>query len=103
MSSKLTKNKPRGLLRWFLRMPVLLYRLRLGWLLDGRFLMLTHTGRYSRLSRQVVLEVVHHDEESGAYFVAAGWRGHADWFLNIKATPWFRSILAEILSKQQRK
>ena len=83
----LTNKQPRGLLRFFLRMPILLYRARLGWLLGGRFLMLTHLGRKSGLSRQVVLEVVHHDLQTDAYFVAAGWRGKADWFLNIQLNP----------------
>ncbi|MBE0669601.1 MAG: nitroreductase family deazaflavin-dependent oxidoreductase [Anaerolineales bacterium] len=47
--------------------------------------MLTHLGRKSGLPRQVVLEVVHHDLQTGAYFVAAGWRGKADWFKNIQS------------------
>lgn len=84
MESKLTNQQPRGLLRFFLRMPILLYHAHLGWLLGGRFLLLTHTGRKSGLPRQVVLEVVHHDAETDAYFVAAGWRGKADWFKNIQ-------------------
>ena len=49
--------------------------------------MLTHLGRKSSLPRQVVLEVVHHDLQTGAYFVAAGWRGKADWFLNVQLNP----------------
>lgn len=83
----LTNKQPHGLLRLFLRMPIVLYRAHLGWLLGGRFLMLTHLGRKSGLPRQVVLEVVHHDLQTGAYFVAAGWRGKADWFLNIQLNP----------------
>ncbi|GAB4463561.1 MAG: nitroreductase family deazaflavin-dependent oxidoreductase [Anaerolineales bacterium] len=87
MNSKLTRRQPRGLLRLFLRMPIALYRVRLGWLLGGRFLMLTHTGRKSGQPRQTVLEVVYHDSETGAYFVAAAWRGKADWFKNVQANP----------------
>lgn len=83
----LTNKQPRGVLRFFLRMPILLYRAHLGWLLGSRFLMLIHLGRKSGLPRQVVLEVVHHDSQTGAYFVAAGWRGKADWFLNIQLNP----------------
>ena len=83
----LTKKQPHGLLRLFLRMPILLYRTHLGWLLGDRFLMLTHIGRKSGLPREVVLEVVHHNFETGAYFVAAGWRGKADWFKNIQSNP----------------
>lgn len=87
MTFKLTDQQPHGWLRFFLRMPLALYRLRLGWLLGGRFLMLTHTGRKSGQPRQTVLEVVHHDSETGAYFVAAAWREKADWFKNIQANP----------------
>ncbi len=83
----LTQKQPHGLLRLFLRMPILLYRAHLGWLLGGRFLMLTHIGRNSGLPREVVLEVVHNDSEVGTYFVAAGWRGKADWFKNIQSNP----------------
>lgn len=87
MNSKLTNQQPRGLLRLFLRMPIFLYNAHLGWLLGGRFLMLTHIGRKSGIPRQVVLEVVHHDTDTSVYFVAAGWRGKADWFKNIQVNP----------------
>jgi hypothetical protein len=61
MSTKLSDTKlPRGMLRW-LRMPIWLYRLRLGWLLGNRFLMLTHIVRKSGQPPQSVLEVVGHD------------------------------------------
>jgi deazaflavin-dependent oxidoreductase (nitroreductase family) len=52
-----------------------------------RFLMLTHIGRKSGNLRQAVLEVVHHDTKTDVYFIAAGWRGKADWFKNIQANP----------------
>jgi deazaflavin-dependent oxidoreductase (nitroreductase family) len=87
MNSNLTNQQPKGILRFLFRIPIWLYRARLGWLLGNRFLMLTHTGRKSGKPRQVVLEVVHHDTETGAYFVAAGWRGKADWFKNIQTNP----------------
>lgn len=83
----LTNKQPHGLMRLFLRTPILFYRAHLGWLLGGRFIMLTHLGRKSGLPRQVVLEVVHHDLQTDAYFVAAGWRGKADWFLNTQLNP----------------
>ena len=87
MNSKLTNQQPHGLLRLILRMPILLYRAHLGWLLGGRFHMLTHIGRKSGNLRQAVLEVVHHDTKTDVYFIAAGWRGKADWFKNIQANP----------------
>ena len=83
----ITQKKPTGILRTLFRVPILLYRLNLGFLLGGRFLLLTHTGRKSGIARQVVIEVVDHDRETGAYYVAAAWRKKADWYLNILQNP----------------
>ena len=68
-------------------MPISLYRFGLGWMLGNRFLLLTHTGRKSGLPRQVVIEIVDHDKETGVYYVAAAWREKADWYLNILKNP----------------
>lgn len=87
MNKGITSNQPKGFLRFLFRLPLWLYRVNLGWLMGKRFLALTHTGRKSGLPRQVVLEVVHHDAETGVYYVAAGWRGKADWFKNIQSNP----------------
>lgn len=81
------KSPPRGLKRWLLRLPIWLFRLRLGWLLGDRFIMLTHIGRKSRLPRQVVLEVVNHDVATDTYFIASGWGEQADWLRNVTRTP----------------
>jgi len=82
-----TRGKPKGLLRLFLRAPILLYRARLGWLLGGRFLLLEHLGRTSGKRRRTVIEVVDHDEATGAYFVCSGWGRGSDWFRNVQKTP----------------
>ncbi len=79
--------RPRGLLRLLLRAPVALYRLRLGWLLGGRVLLLTHTGRGSGLRRDTPLEVVRHDPATGAYYVVAAWGRESDWLRNVLHTP----------------
>ena len=80
MSTKLRDTRPpHGLMRWLLRAPVWLYRLGLGGLLGDRFLLLTHIGRKSGQLRQNVLEVVEHDEATGAYVIASGWGDKADW------------------------
>ena len=78
---------PTGLSRALMRAPILFYKLGLGGLLGKRFLLLQHTGRKSGLPRQVLLEVVHHDEASGAYYIAAGFGASSDWFLNLQTTP----------------
>ena len=88
MPTKLSATKPpRGLLRWLLRLPIWLYRLRLGRILGERFLMLTHIGRKSGQPRQSVLEVVGHDQATGAYTIASGWGEQADWLRNIQNNP----------------
>jgi deazaflavin-dependent oxidoreductase (nitroreductase family) len=83
----LTHEKPNRILRALLRAPIWLYRWNLGWMMGGRFLLLTHTGRKSGLKRQTVIEVVSHDETTGAYYVAAAWREKSDWYRNIQQNP----------------
>jgi len=78
---------PRGLARLGWRAPIWLYRLGLGGLLGGRFLLLSHTGRKSGLQRQAVLEVVHHNPETGAFVVASGFGEKSDWYQNVMAHP----------------
>jgi deazaflavin-dependent oxidoreductase (nitroreductase family) len=83
----ITEKKPTGILRALFRTPIFLYKINLGFLLGKRFLLLTHTGRKSGQPRQTVIEVVTHDENTGAYYVAAAWRKKADWYLNILQNP----------------
>lgn len=87
MPKPITRHQPRGLLRSLVRLPIILYRARLGWLLGNRFLMLTHTGRVSGLPRQVVLEVVRHDQEADTIVVASAWGEQSDWYRNLVQTP----------------
>ncbi|HEY1695735.1 MAG TPA: nitroreductase family deazaflavin-dependent oxidoreductase [Polyangiaceae bacterium] len=81
------RGRPRGVLRWALRSPIVLYRARMGWLLGGRFLMLTHTGRTSGAKRRTVVEVVDHDAATDTYFIASGWGEKSDWLQNVTRTP----------------
>ena len=86
----ISQTSPRGLLRWFLRSPILAYRLGLGGLFGKRFLMMTHMGRISGRPRRVILEVVAHDTQTGAYVVASGWGEAANWKRNIERNPQVR-------------
>jgi deazaflavin-dependent oxidoreductase (nitroreductase family) len=74
-------------MRAFLRFPIWLYRLGLGFLLGERFLHLTHTGRVSGQPRHAVIEVVSKDPERGVYYVASGWGEGSDWLRNLQKTP----------------
>ncbi len=79
--------KPRGLLRFALRLPIWLYRFHLGWLLGHRFVMFRHIGRKSRLPRYTVVEVVQHDPPTNTYIIASGWGETSDWFQNVQQEP----------------
>jgi deazaflavin-dependent oxidoreductase (nitroreductase family) len=88
-------SKDRGFVRFgrsallvaLFRAPVWLYRLRLGWLLGHRALLLTHRGRKSGRRYQTVLEVVHYDPVTRESVVVSGWGKRADWYQNIRASP----------------
>jgi deazaflavin-dependent oxidoreductase (nitroreductase family) len=83
---KIVKNvqPPSGLTRFLFRIPIHLYRLRLGWLFGSRLLLLNHIGRVSGKPRQTILEVAEHDGDS--YVVASGWGPTAAWYRNILHT-----------------
>ncbi|TDC42475.1 nitroreductase family deazaflavin-dependent oxidoreductase [Actinomadura sp. KC345] len=76
---------PTGLRRKLWRLPIRLYRMGLGPLLGRRVMLLNHTGRVSGLRRQVVIEVVQHDEHG--YVAASGFGPRADWYRNVMAAP----------------
>lgn len=83
----LDRATPKGFIRFAVRLPVGLYRARLGWLLGERFLLLEHVGRTSGLKRRTVLEIVDHDPERGTYYVASGWGARSQWFQNLQQHP----------------
>ncbi|MDY6999051.1 MAG: nitroreductase family deazaflavin-dependent oxidoreductase [Actinomycetota bacterium] len=78
---------PKGLGRILFRLPITLFRFKLGWLLGDRFLLLHHTGRKSGQPRRAVVEVIKHDQGSDAYFAASGYGAQSDWYRNILAEP----------------
>ncbi len=78
-------GRPGRVTRLVLRMPVLLYRLRLGRLLGRRFLLLRHRGRKTGNEHETVLEVI---KTSGdEVFVIAGFGPGSNWLSNIRAHP----------------
>ncbi len=78
---------PTGVSRLLFRLPIWLYRLRLGWLLGGRFVLINHIGRKSGQARQAVVEVVRHDQATDGYIVCSGFGKKAQWYQNLLATP----------------
>ncbi len=78
-------TRPTGLLRLLFRLPIWVYRKRLGVLLGHRFVRIHHTGR-SR-GRRVVVEAVGHDPATGAVTVASGRTGLGQELLLIMPAP----------------
>ncbi|WP_400997979.1 nitroreductase family deazaflavin-dependent oxidoreductase [Agromyces sp. GXQ0307] len=85
-------SKPGPLLAWFYRAPSALYRARLGWIMGGRFLMLTAVGRASGIARRTVLEVVRREGAAApsappTLWVVASRGPKTDWWRNATANP----------------
>ena len=80
-------DPPRGFKEIPWRLPIWLYRLKLGWLLRHRMLLLTHTGRVSSQPRKAVLEVIRYDKEQNVPYVVSGFGEKSQWFKNINHTP----------------
>ena len=76
---------PAGFTRLAFRIPIHLFRLKLGWLFGSRLLLLNHTGRVSGKPRQSVLEVAERNGDS--YVVASGWGPTAAWYRNVLHNP----------------
>jgi len=87
MTNSIVDRPPSKALRFGLRLPIWLYRVKLGWLLGDRFLMLNHVGRKSGLPHQTVIEVVNHDQQTDTYYVVSGWGEKSDWYQNIRQSP----------------
>lgn len=83
----MTITRPKGILRWLLRIPASLYRWKFGWVLGNRFLLLTHVGRRTGRRYQTVLEIMEYRAGGPEAVVMSGWGPNADWLRNIQATP----------------
>jgi deazaflavin-dependent oxidoreductase (nitroreductase family) len=80
-------DPPRGIKAIPWRLPIWIYRLRLGWLLGHRALLLTHKGRLSGKTRTAMLEVIKYEEDTNTHYVASGFGEKSDWYQNIVKTP----------------
>lgn len=87
MSEPHRPARPTGWSKVAFRLPIQLYRARLGGLLGSRFVLIHHVGRKSGAPRQVVVEVIARDETTRAVIVASGFGPEADWYQNVLAHP----------------
>ena len=69
--------------RWLMRLPIVLYRSSLGWMLGNRLVMIEHLGRVSGERRFAVVEVLSLDRN--VVRVASGFGHRAQWYRNIQA------------------
>jgi len=86
-SRRMLRERPRGLLRLAFRLPIVLFRLNLGWLAGHRALLLTHRGRRTGRLHRTVLEVVRYDPFTEESVVVSGWGERSDWYRNLRAHP----------------
>lgn len=84
--TKPSKDKAPSFLVPIFKLPVFLYRLRLGWLLGHRFMQITHVGRHSGKVRRTILAVLKFDDKTQEIYAVSAWKG-SDWYHNIQASP----------------
>jgi deazaflavin-dependent oxidoreductase (nitroreductase family) len=68
------------------KLPLFLYRLRLGWLLGHLFMQLTHVGRRSGKLRRTILAVLSFDGQTNEIKAVSAWNA-SEWYKNIQASP----------------
>jgi deazaflavin-dependent oxidoreductase (nitroreductase family) len=68
------------------KMPLMLYRLGLGWLMGKRFVQITHVGRRSGKVYRSILAVLKFDQRTKEIYAVSAWKG-SDWYSNIQARP----------------
>ena len=87
MSPAARRVRPGGLLRFALRCPIGLYRVRLDWLLGHRFALVTHRGRRSGRVRRTVVELVRYEPATKECIVAFGRGARSDWYRDLRSHP----------------
>lgn len=79
-------KNPGAVFKWIFKLPIYMYRIGLGSLIDKRILILTTIGRKTGIQRKTALEY-DFDEAANTYTVMAGWGGYTDWYRNSIANP----------------
>jgi deazaflavin-dependent oxidoreductase (nitroreductase family) len=87
-------HPPRGLLKWFFKIPVFVARTGFaGWesLFGLEWMLLITTGRKSGKKRYTMVDVLLYDPEKDAYVIEVGFGKNSDWYRNIRAHPLFEA------------
>jgi deazaflavin-dependent oxidoreductase (nitroreductase family) len=86
MDKLVMQDRPGPFFKWWFKIPILYYKLGLGWMVGKYILLLTTTGRKTGKIRYIALEYIY-DKENDRYRVAAGWGGHTEWYRNVLKNP----------------
>lgn len=81
------RSRPGRLALMVFRIPLVLYRHRVGWLLGRTFLRLVHVGRRTDEPHSMVAMVLSYDPGTRTAVICSGWGPRADWVLNLRARP----------------
>ncbi len=81
------RRRPNAWLLPLYKLPVWLYRLKFGWLLSSRFLMITHLGRTTGKRHYIVVEVARYDKAKDEYIAMSGYGEDSDWYRNLQMSP----------------
>ena len=86
LNSLTPKQHAGPVFKWIFKIPILYYKLGLGWMLEKRFLLLATTGRKTGNLHFTPLEFVFNPQEDW-YRVSPGWGGNTDWYKNVLHNP----------------
>ena len=87
MAHTSSNRSPKGLKRLVFHIPVVVYRLGLGWLFGDHMVMIDHLGRKTGMPHQTVVELIEGDPQTGEIIVGAGFGAQTQWYQNLKAHP----------------
>ena len=91
---KALDKRPRRLLKFFFKVPVLLHKIGLGgWerLVGAQWMLITTIGRKTGKARDVMVDVMDYDKASDTYYIEAAYGARADWYKNIQKDPIFEA------------
>lgn len=86
MKAETQIRSPGRLLLFFFRLPLVLYRVRLGNLMFFQMLLKT-VGRKTGRQHRVLVDILEHSKAEDVYYVNAAFGSRSHWYLNIEANP----------------
>lgn len=81
------RARPGRWAKFFNSGPTLMFRLGLGRIMPGSFVLITHRGRKSGALRRTCVEAIHRDPATGEFVVFSSRGDRADWYRNLQAAP----------------